>query len=100
MIVKGVHCHQMQKPLNERPERTAESSQFVNSTFLLRTMQKPCPERLKTEGVWMLLKKDGVSEQGVVKDVAQQYPRPSFNFSIRDLLKNINPKKKFCMIFL
>ena len=40
------------------------------------------------------IKKDGVSEQEVAKGVAQQYPRPSFNISIRDLLKNINTKTK------
>ena len=38
------------------------------------------------------IKKDGVSEQEVAKGVAQQYPRPSFSISIRDLLKNINIK--------
>ena len=48
----------------------------------------------------MLLKKDGVSRQEVAKGVAQQYRRPSFNISIRDLLKNINPKQKFGGYFL
>lgn len=40
------------------------------------------------------IKKDGVSRQEVAKGVAQQYRRPSFNISIRDLLKNINPQDK------
>ena len=40
------------------------------------------------------IKKDRISRQEVAKGVAQQYRHPSFNISIRDLLKNINPQDK------
>ena len=40
------------------------------------------------------IKKDRISRQEVTKGVAQQYRHPSFNISIRDLLKNINPQYK------
>ena len=40
------------------------------------------------------IKKDGLYGQEVVKNVAQQYPTPSSNISIRDLLKKINPQYK------